>query len=133
MWRLKTTDYRSDGIFSELWRDETKFCATAEHAYIGPYGFVPKLLRGATYTCRRGEHQLEHGGPFITFEIMDVPGRSGILFHIGNFPQRDSNGCVLTGGSVIKDATWWVNNSKDVFAGFMQAMVGVDAFELEVS
>lgn len=131
-WQLKTTDYRADGIFSELWRHEAKFCVTLEHAFPSGDGYMPKLPRGATYTCKRGIHQLEHGGPFETFEITGVPGHSGILFHIGNF-NSNSDGCALMGGTVVKSATWWINNSKDVFAGFMQALDGVDTFELEVS
>lgn len=132
-WQLKTTDYRIDGIFSELLsEDGTRVGATLEHAYPSGDGFLPKLPRGATYTCVRGQHQLEHGAPFITFEITGVPGHSGILFHVGCFNQ-DSNGCVLVGDMVVKPATWWINRSRDTFEKLMLALDGVDSFDLEVS
>ena len=132
-WYLKTTDVRQDGIFSTLWLDDTQFCVTLEHAFPdGNDGWMPKLPRGATYTCKLGLHQLEHGGPFPTFEITGVPGHSGILFHVGCF-NRDSNGCVLMGAEIVKDAEWWIDHSLVTFKTFLHLTEGIDSFELEVS
>jgi hypothetical protein len=33
-----------------------------------------------------------------TYEVLNVPGRSGILFHHGNYP-KNSSGCILIGFS----------------------------------
>ena len=133
-WLISTTDYRADGIFSEFYQDDELFCRTLEHAYPNDGSYVPKLPRGATYTCVRGMHTLEHyngGKPFETFEITNVPGRTGILFHPGN-TNKDSDGCVCTGMTLISDKTWMIQRSQDAFSRFMSAMSGVDEFQLRV-
>jgi hypothetical protein len=135
-WRLNTTDQRPDGIFSALYSDETRLGVTLEHAYEDADGnWRPKLPRGATYRCRRGMHRLSHynkGEPFETFEVMDVPGHSGILFHPGNF-NRDSDGCLLTGSELKTESSeWWVTQSSATFRRFMQTLSGIDEFELTV-
>lgn len=137
-WALYTTDSRQDGIFGELYQNGELFGVTLEHAYedIDNDTWLPKLLRGATYTCRRGMHRLEHynkGEPFETFEVMNVPGHSGILLHVGNF-NRDSDGCILLGVKLDRtNADWWITESRTTFAKFMKALDGVDEFELEVN
>lgn len=87
---LRRTQKTKWGVFSELLGPG--FClACAEHSYDGE----PKLPDGV-YTCVFGSHVL-HSGPIQTYEITKVPGHSGILFHQGNMPQNDSDGCVLVG------------------------------------
>lgn len=51
-----------------------------------------------TYVCKKVYDRKTTGGLFIpiTFEITNVPQRSGILFHIGNY-AKDTRGCVLLG------------------------------------
>lgn len=44
------------------------------------------------YVCERITSQ-KHG---ITLEVQHVPGRTGILFHVGNLP-KDTHGCILLG------------------------------------
>lgn len=129
---LKTTDSRPEGIFSDFYLNGTHFCKTLEHAFPSGEGWMPKLPRNWTYTCKRGTHQLDHGDPFVTFEITGVPGHSGILFHVGNF-NKDSDGCVLQGAEIVKDAGWWISHSRLTFQAFMHLLEGVDSFELEVS
>lgn len=134
-WHLRTTDYRADGIFGTLWLDDTQFCRTLEHAYASGDEFVPKLPRGATYLCKRGQHRLDHynkGQPFSTFEITGVPGHSGILFHVGNF-NKDSDGCVLMGAELVYGDPWWISQSILTFQTFLHMTEGIDSFELEVS
>lgn len=52
------------------------------------------------YKLLRTINRTTSGGLKIpqTFEVMDVPERMGILFHIGN-TVKDSNGCILVGSS----------------------------------
>ena len=37
-----------------------------------------------------------HRGGYMTYEVMNVPGRSRILFHAGN-TEEDTKGCILLG------------------------------------
>jgi hypothetical protein len=138
-WLLRTTAYRPDGIFSELYQDATLFCVTLEHSYKEPGmdgKWLPKIARGATYTCKRGMHSLEHyngGKEFETFEVTGVEGHSGLLFHPGNV-NANSIGCVLPGRELRQDpAGWWITRSQDAFSTLMSALEGVDEFELEVA
>lgn len=83
------------------------------------------------YECRR--YQSPRFGE--TFQVMDVDGRTYILFHAGNTTD-DSRGCVLLGqyfgklrGDHVRRA---VLNSGKTFRAFMDRMVGVDSFNLEI-
>ena len=133
---LKRCDFRSDGIFSELLDDDEEvFCYTLDHAYSqNGHGFMPKLPNG-TYLCVRGMHQLEGmHKQFETFEITNVPGHTGILFHVGNF-NNDSDGCVLLGDMIGKnpndDGTQIIFNSQKTFDKFMY-LQGSNQFFLNV-
>lgn len=98
------------------------------------YQDAPKTPAG-TYTCKRGKHVIPTGEAFDTFEVMGVPGHTGILFvHPGNLPQVDSDGCYLCG-----KALGYVNNqravimSRDAFEHvFTPKFAGVDEFQLEI-
>lgn len=55
------------------------------------------------------------------WEITDVPGRSYIMLHVGNWPLRDSAGCPLIGREKkIVDNAVFVSNSQDAFDEFME-------------
>src|ERR1700761_6826790 len=88
--RFKTGD---DGIFSDLIDESGKIVAKcAEHAYNG----LPKLVDG-TYKCIRYDspkHKME------VWLVLGVPNADYIELHIGNWPQIDSDGCVLLGSAV---------------------------------
>lgn len=122
---LTRKQFLDTGIFGEL-RDEKGglVAVTLEHSY----SCVPKIPPG-TFTCKRGMHRLESmNQDFETFEIMDVPGHSNILFHFGNV-NGDSAGCVLLGEEVWHEM---ITKSRITFAAFMALQAGVDSFELLV-
>ena len=126
---LKRTLFNKDGILGELISDNGIFeCATLEHAYpINSHGFEPKLPTGL-YTCVRGMHRLSHmPHPFETFEIMNVPGHTGILFHPGNF-NNDSEGCVLLGEYHQGQGHLLILNSQKTFERFIKAQNGINEF-----
>lgn len=126
--RLVRYDWRADGIFGRLRDDhDDQLAVTLEHSFDGK----PKLPAGQ-YLCKRGMHQLEHGGRFETFEVLDVPGHTGILFHIGNW-NRDSDGCILLGRvSVGSTDGHMITSSAMTFFSFMNALDGVNEFPLTV-
>ena len=129
-------EVESYGVFSELTEDNgAHFCVTAEHSYLNPDGsYSPKIPPGK-YNCVRGMHRLEHmKEPFETFEITGVEGHSQLLFHVGNWPNIDSDGCVLTGefiGTAAKNEKL-VTNSRITFKKFMDSKIGVNEFWLTV-
>lgn len=85
---------RSDlsGTFGQLFLDNTFLCVTAELPWKNNDPDISCIPTG-TYTC------IPHNSPSHpnTWEVTNVPGRSAILLHEGNFPSPDSKGCILVG------------------------------------
>lgn len=126
---LVRTEESEEGIFSELRDAKGKVLwLVAEHAYDGK----PKLYAG-TFTCARGTHKLHDNKPFEAFEITGVDGHTGILFHVGNWPQIDSDGCCLLGeGKALSSKGPMVTASRQAFTEFMDKQAGIDSFILTV-
>lgn len=123
-------EFLDSGVFGEMILDDKHFCYTAERAYDDN---KPKIPDGE-YTCKRGMHKLSDLQEFETFEIKGVKGHWGLLFHKGNWAQKDSTGCVLLGtgiGYMLKGGKM-LTASKTAFAKFMKALEGVDEFTLVV-
>jgi hypothetical protein len=55
---------------------------------------------------------------FTTFEVEGVDGHDNILFHWGNYGQRDSQGCFLVGQMVLPSQIdeWMITSSRKTFA-----------------
>ena len=67
-----------------------------------------------------------------TFEIIEVPGRSHVLFHAGN-RRKDTEGCVILAqyfGNLRNNRA--VLNSGATFRKFMEIMKDVDKFLLTI-
>jgi hypothetical protein len=81
------------------------------------------------YPCRRVYKRTTYGGMYIaeTFTVDNVPSRSGILFHVGNYP-RDTAGCILLGTAYTGEGV--IINSRAAFAEFLSALKGVEQFTL---
>lgn len=121
------------GIFGKLTDGEKFIAYTLEHAYASNVvgeGFKAKLPEGE-YTCVRGFHKIGKPGALKTietFEVTNVPGHSGILFHVGNY-NRDSDGCILLGTEVLM---YQVAESQKAFEQFMLGLKGINQFQLTV-
>jgi hypothetical protein len=127
---LQRKDFREDGIFGFLLDTNYKYLfTTLEHSY----NLQPKLPQGE-YTCKRGPHKLHDGVSFITFEVMDVPGHTGILIHIGNY-NDESEGCILIGTGFGNNGRGgkMITSSKQAFDAFMKLQENCDAFTLTVA
>jgi Family of unknown function (DUF5675) len=131
---LKRNRYREDGIFGVLLDDQGEgLFVTLEHAYFDDnFNYSPKLPEGS-YICILGDHKLEGmTETFKAFEVTNVPGHTGILFHVGNY-NSDSNGCILLGMNVNKaTAGWAIESSRIAFEKFMKLQDGVTQFTLIV-
>lgn len=131
---LVRVKFGQDGIFGSLLDKNGKAIAvTLEHAYADLEGWAPKLPDGE-YLCVRGQHQLESmTHPFETFQILNVPGHTGILFHTGNY-NCDSNGCVLLGSHLTSvNGAGAISASRLAFAEFMDVQSGAESFSLKVT
>jgi hypothetical protein len=132
---LTRIDYGSDGVFGELADVNGRLLAyTAEHAYDGKDGKEAKIPQG-TWMCQRGMHRLASMTyEFATFQIMNVPNHTNLLFHWGNYPQRDSDGCILLGASIatISDGSRIITASRAAFAKFMDLQAELLIFHLLV-
>jgi hypothetical protein len=131
---LKRTAFKRDGVFGELFTEsQEKLCVTLEHAYAQTDGsFQAKLVPGQ-YVCMRGMHKLQSKpDKFETFEIMNVPLHTNILFHKGNY-NIDSDGCVLLGlGLGSYNGMQIITASKLAFEKFMKLQDGLNSFKLRV-
>jgi hypothetical protein len=68
----------------------------------------------------------------LTYQVVDVPERSQILFHAGN-THKDTHGCILLGlqyGKLDKETA--ILASKSAFTKFMELMNGVTEAQLIV-
>jgi len=127
---LQRTNFLETGIFGSLffYGDNEEFAKTLEHAYLQEDGkYLPKIPAGK-YWCVRGTHQISNEF-FETFEIMGVPGHTGLLFHPGNF-NNDSSGCILLGEEISNFSM--ITESRNKFLEFMNALNGVTSFHIEI-
>lgn len=132
---LQYTANRPDGIFSEFTfeGDDAPFMVCAAHAYEQGDGDFAPIVAPGIYTCKLGTHQLHDGIPFQTYEILGVAGHSGLLFHCGNFPWSESQGCNLVGSKVAPyGERMMVLKSGETFRSWMARLDGADTFQLQV-
>ena len=68
-----------------------------------------------------------------TFEVLEVPGRSHILFHSGNLPLEDSKGCILVAEQFepLNDKPA-VLSSRKGYGEFMGKLKGINTFVLNI-
>ena len=120
---LTRGDAIEEGVFGTLTNGTDTYC-TLERTWDG----LPKIPVG-TYICLRGMHRLEGmQNDFECFELQNVPGHTGCLIHIANYPH-DLNGCIGIG--LRHDGTM-LYSSRTAFTYFMASLDGVDSFELTV-
>lgn len=133
--RLVRNDTGDDGTFGTLFIGE-KFFATGE---LPDKGNAPEAscIPPGKYRCKwtfSNRFQRE------MYQVMDVPGRSGIRFHSGNYcgdkscgKACDIEGCILLGrllGTLAKQRA--VMASKAAIEDFEELMAG-EEFELEIT
>ena len=86
---LERFAYLPEATLGKLTIDDNVFWI-AERPWRGNKKEISCIPSG-TYTCKR--YVSKRFGE--TFEVTEVPNRTYILFHVGNFPEKDSHGCLL--------------------------------------
>lgn len=113
------------GVFGTLLTDSGFGCYTLEPALDrAEHPCIPK----GGYRCDLKDHP-KHGK---CYELADVPGRTSVLIHVGNF-ERDTEGCILVGnaiGTIGNDHALLA--SKDAYRRFMDDMAG-ESFALHIT
>jgi hypothetical protein len=126
------------GTFGQLYLSDRSFY-TVEEESLGNKPSVSCIPAG-TYTCKPTKY---HKGGYDTYEVMGVPGRSRILFHVAN-TEEDVEGCIGLGlnigvltvtdeDSKKKVPKLAVQQSKPAFTTFMRLLKGVPEFRLIVT
>lgn len=115
------------GTVGVMFLEGKEFCQTLELPWLNNEENKSCIPTGS-YTCKR-INSPAHGN---VFEIINVPNRTHVLIHTGNF-LKDFKGCVGVGmirGQ--KDGEWCIYKSKEAFDSFMEAMKGVNEFTLTI-
>ena len=123
--RIARNDYATFGV---LIKDNTPFAVTLEKVWRRNQADISCIPIGE-YTCKRVTSP-KFG---VTFEVMDVIGRSHILFHAGN-TEKDTAGCILIGeeyGQINKKGV--ILNSRKGFDEFLNILNDMDEFKLIIT
>lgn len=128
---LRRASYEKTGIYGQYFDTaNNRIAFTLEHAFENSDGSYSPALPPGVYTCVRGIHHLARIPNIETFEVMNVPGHTGILAaHPGNY-NNDSDGCILVGLDLGSDM---IVKSVLAFANFMAIQDGLNQFKLSVS
>lgn len=105
---------------------------TVERPWLNNQNFISCIPEG-NYKCRRRK-----ASPGITanigeaFEVVGVPRRTDILFHVAN-TEKDLKGCIGVGskyGSI--EGSQGVMQSAAAYVRFMDMLTGVNEFDLGI-
>lgn len=122
---LVRTSTSSFGTFGHICLDERMTCYTAEPPWKDNRAGVSCIPTGV-YIARPYASR-EHGN---TYRLEDVPGRTAILIHIGNWAgdrelniRSDSMGCILPGRVIMPlDGQKGVSASGDAMADLLRRL-----------
>lgn len=123
--RTSYTEYGTWGILHD--KDDIPFCVTLENPWIDNVPRVSCIPVGL-YECQRVDSP-KFGD---TFEVMNVHGRTHILFHKGN-TEFDTLGCIMVGSRFgqLSDVPA-ILESNPAFNLFKAMQAGQDTFELAI-
>ena len=127
MIELLRIEKAEDATYGVLRIDGKTCCMILERPWLNNKRSVSCIPDGI-YVCRR----INSPSFGETFEVMNVPSRTHILFHSGNTID-DSKGCMLFGtGMGILNGKRGVVNSRKARAEFMKLMKGEEFFPLNI-
>jgi len=121
----------ADGCFGALTLNGRAFCLTLERPWMNNRANV-SCIHAGTYLMKKVKSH-DFG---ITYEVIDVESRDGILFHWGNWVS-DTKGCILVGESYASlQGTNYplgkrgITNSLNTHKKFMTALSGSETCQL---
>jgi len=116
---------QTEGTLGLLFIANSFFCFTLEPPWRG--NKEDSCIPPGVYNCRR------YSSPKYpnTFEVLNVPNRTRILFHSGNL-DKDTLGCILLGDGVDITNKKMILNSRLAFNRFLKRMEGINSFVLKV-
>ncbi len=112
-----------NGTFGVLLDGAMPFAVTLEPPWVDNQKNISCIPKGE-YQCE--SVNTERFG--YTFMVKDVPNRTGILFHKGNY-EDDTAGCILVGEQFENDG---VLASRAGYREFMARLSGCHNFTLEI-
>jgi hypothetical protein len=99
-------EFTDKSTIGKLFLNGEMFCDTLELPYLDNQRRISCIPEGE-YKVRLRTARESSTRDYLHLLVQDVPARSYILVHIGNFP-KDTKGCILVGQSRQQDC---VNNS----------------------
>lgn len=116
-----------EGTFGVLKIDKRLSCMTLEPKDALNKQNISCIPAPQQYMCKKLMSRFGE-----TFKVVDVLGRTGILFHAGNF-LGDTEGCILLGQYIDKlRGERGIFNSGNTFKRFMEKMTDVGEFLLTI-
>lgn len=130
---LKRIAMNPEGTFGVFLDEKTPFCLTLERPWLDNRPKVSCIPRGE-YTVNRVVSP-RHGE---TWEVQNVPNRTAILIHKGNFVE-DSEGCIIVGeqfedavSSQADKVVTMVASSGKAYHELMMRLYRKDSFKLVI-
>ena len=115
---LERERFTQESIIGSLYLNGSFVCKTLELPYLANSTNISSVPCGLyDLTVRGGEKSRKF--PYVHLQVMEVPDRSYILFHIGN-TAKDTQGCILTGMSSKNDIVF---ESKKAHTLLMQVIL----------
>lgn len=96
--------FRKNYIIGKLFIGDDYYCDTLEPCYQSSHGAVPVGSYPITFNVV--SPKFRNRFPYDSLckgcvpRLLNVPGRSGILIHVGNEPN-DTSGCILVGKNTV--------------------------------
>lgn len=120
-------DKSEEGVFGVLTLNGQPECVTLERPWKDNQPNI-SCIPPEIYVCR----SIDSPKFGQTFEVMNVPGRTHILFHKGNLPS-DSLGCILLASKYGElEGKRAILASGKAFNRFMEKLKEVDFFSLQI-
>jgi len=117
-----------EGTFGVILHKKKPFAVTGERPWANNLAKVSCIPAGV-YLCRRYSSERYDN----TFEVTGVKDRTYILFHKGNFPLKDSEGCILVAEKFAEiNGQVAVMESRDGYGEMMEKLRDTQTFILQI-